>query len=496
MAAGFLRDGIEVLTPAEMETADRFAIATGVPGAILMERAGRWVADAARRMWRGGPIAVLAGPGNNGGDGFVAARVLRDVGFHVTVLLYGDPGRLKGDAAEAAQRFDGVISPAEPGELRKAGLVIDALFGAGFRLPLSAAAAALVRAVNAADATVLAVDVPSGVDGASGAIDGVAIEASATVTFHRLKPGHLLLPGRLHCGPVEVTDIGIPGGALAALGARTFVNRPELWRHAFPVLSADTHKYRRGHAVIVSGPASATGAGRLAARTALRIGAGLVTVATPPSALLVNAAHVTAVMVRAFDGPNGLSELLGDKRVTAAVIGPGVSAAEDVIPLVEAAMASPAAVVLDAGALSAFAKGPGRLVSLLSRHSAPAVLTPHDGEFARIFPDITGSRLDRARAAAERSGAIVISKGPDTVVASPDGRAAIADNAPPTLATAGTGDTLAGLVAGLVAQGMPPFEAAAAAVYIHGEAARAFGPGLIAEDLAEMVPAVLRELAL
>ncbi|MGE3719377.1 MAG: NAD(P)H-hydrate dehydratase [Bauldia sp.] len=545
-----MREPLELLTPAEMAEADARAIAAGIPGIVLMERAGRAVADAARRLWRGGWIAVLCGPGNNGGDGFVAARILRNAGYRVTVLLHGNRDLLEGDAAVAAARFLGVVRPADrsfflgltmprgfsdPEQwklIEPPGLIIDALYGAGVRLPLSAEASALVRGVNAGKTTfgprprpspphVLAVVLPSGVDGATGAVAGDAIRADATVTFHRLKPGHLLLPGRTLCGAVTLADIGIPEPALFADSPyrsnaapmvpdtiqvandsvhdgrpKTFVNRPALWRRALPVPTAESHKYTRGHAVVVSGPASATGAARLAARAALRIGAGLVTVASPPSAVLVNAAQLTSVMVKAFDGPEGLATLLDQRRVTAAAIGPGLGTDERAAALIEAAIASPVALVLDADALSAFAADPRRLADLVSARRAPTVATPHDGEFARILPDITGSRLDRARAAAKRSGAVVVLKGADTVVASPNGRAAIADNAPPTLATAGSGDTLAGLIVGLLAQGMPAFEAAAAAVFIHGEAARAFGPGLIAEDLAEEVPAVLGDLGI
>lgn len=526
-----------ILTPQEMSAADEATIAAGTPGIVLMERAGLAVANAARRLWRGGPVTVLAGPGNNGGDGFVAARILRDAGFRVTVLLHGDRAHLKGDAAEAAARFSGVVRKAEPSllglfsppgrnlaepaqrdgptgqgkALDHPGLIIDALYGAGVRLPLSAEAAALVGAVNAlsarlqpgatndevrGNAFVLAVDLPSGVDGATGAVSGAAIRADATITFHRRKPGHLLLPGRSLCGEIMVADIGVIPDVAAANAPTAFRNAPAVWGAAWPRLDVDTHKYRRGHALVVSGPAQATGAARLAAVSALRVGAGAVTVASPPDALAANAAHLTAVMVRPFDGTDGLAVLLSDDRTRSVVLGPAAGVGSATIALVETVLAAPVAAVLDADALTSFAGDPGRLFTAIAGARWPVVLTPHDGEFARLFPDIigAGSRLDRARAAARRSGAIVVSKGADTVVAEPGGRATIADNAPPTLATAGSGDVLAGLAGGLLAQGMPAFEAASAAVWLHGEAARAFGPGLVAEDLAGTLPALLRAL--
>jgi len=377
-----------------------------------------------------------------------------------------------------------------------AGLIIDALYGAGVRMPLPDGALALVRAANAELVPIIAVDLPSGIDGAEGSAGDAAIQATETVTFFRRKPGHLLLPGRAHCGVVIVADIGIPEAALGSIAADTFLNRPALWRGASPQLPADTHKYRRGHAVVVSGGPASTGAARLAATAALRIGAGLVTVASPPDALPINAAHLTAVMLRAFEGPDGLREVLGDARKNAIVLGPGLGVGEPPAALVEAALAGRRAAVLDADALTSFVGNPRRLLAAIAAATGPVVVTPHDGEFARLVPDLNvGSRLRRARAAATRSGAVVVLKGPDTVVAAPDGRAAIADNAPPTLATAGSGDVLAGMIGGLLAQGMPAFEAAAAAVWLHGEAAHRIGRGLIAEDIAGALPAILAGLA-
>jgi hydroxyethylthiazole kinase-like uncharacterized protein yjeF len=488
---------IELLTPDEMARCDRAAIAAGVPGMALMERAGAAVARAVIEMTPGPAIVVLAGPGNNGGDGFIAARLLRDRGYRVTVLLHGERTALRGDAAEAARRFGGVVAPARADGFAGADLIIDALYGAGVRLPLAADAARLAEGVNESGARVLAVDLPSGVEGAGGRIAGVAVRADATVTFFRMKPGHLLFPGRALCGPVTVADIGIAAETLIEVAPKAFHNVPALWRDAIPSLSPDGHKYDRGHLIVVSGPAGRTGAARLAASAGLRAGAGLVTVASPPDAMAENAAQLTAVMLRPAEGGAGLARMLEDARLNAVVLGPGLSIGVATIDLVESALASGAAVVADADALTSFRDEPDRLFARIGRRGAPTVLTPHEGEFARVFPDLgsaTGSKLERARKAAQRSGAVVLLKGADTVVASADGRAAIADNAPSYLATAGAGDVLAGMIGGLLAQGMPAFGAASAAVWLHGEAASRRGPGLIAEDISPIVGDVLAEI--
>jgi hydroxyethylthiazole kinase-like uncharacterized protein yjeF len=344
---------------------------------------------------------------------------------------------------------------------------------------------------------VIAVDVPSGVDGTSGAVRGTAIRAVATVTFFRLKPGHLLLPGREHCGETSVADIGIPDRVLQTIEPRTFANEPGLWLSRYPWPKPDAHKYARGHAVVVSGPVFSTGAARLGAMGALRIGAGLVTVASPKDAIEVNAAQLTAVMVREADDAAALAAMLADERKNAVLIGPGIGVGERAKAMVLAALASKASVVLDADAITSFAAEPETLFDAVKSRGAPVVLTPHDGEFTRLFGQMPeGSKLDHARAAASRSGAVLLLKGSDTVVAAPDGRASINATSSPWLATAGTGDVLAGIVLGLLAQHMEAFAAASAAVWMHGRAAQLFGPGLISEDLPEMLPEVQRELAL
>ena len=491
----WIEGGADLLTPREMARADALAVARGVSSLALMEAAGRAVADAARRLLPpGSRIGVLCGPGNNGGDGFVAARHLKRASYDVRLFLLGEVSALKGDAAEMARRFDGPVRPLDPFQLESLHLVIDALFGAGLTRPLEGRAAEAVAAVAEAGTPVLAVDVPSGLDGETGAVTGPVLRAAETVTFFRAKPGHVLQPGRGYCGTVRVADIGIPRAVLDEIGAVTFLNAPSLWRDAYRWPSAEGHKYTRGHALIVSGPAEATGAARLGARGALRVGAGLVTVASPLDAVSVNAMHLTAIMVRPFEAPEGLASLLEDTRKNAVLIGPGAGVGEATRRLVEAALRSPAAVVLDADALTSFAGDLSRLKAAIAGRAAAVVLTPHDGEFERVFGPVAGSRLVRARHGAVESGAIVLLKGADTVIAEPGGRAAITANAPPWLATAGAGDVLGGFVTGLLAQGMSAFEATAAAAWLHGEAARDFGPGLIAEDLPEQLPPVLSRL--
>ena len=490
---------IELLTPGEMSACDRHTIAGGVPGIVLMEKAGRAVADAVARHPLGTRVVAVCGPGNNGGDGFIAARVLAERGYPVQVLLLGDAAALRGDAAEAARRWGRPIEAAEPAALAGAGVIIDALFGAGLNRAVDDVVRAMIEAMNVSGAPIVAVDLPSGINGASGAVMGVAVKARESITFFRCKPGHVLLPGRLHAGTVRVADIGIPDSVLEQVQIETFANGPDLWGRAFPVPRLDGHKYSRGHAVVLSGDVSFTGAARLAARAALRAGAGLVTLASPRAALAVNAAASLAVMVRAVDGAAELTALLADQRLNAVALGPGLGVGEATRALVAAALDGARAVVLDADALTSFQDTPDALFHTIAARDRPVVVTPHGGEFARLFGKDSQatqslSKLDQARAAARTAGATVLLKGPDTVIAAPDGRAAINENAPPWLATAGAGDVLAGIITGLMAQGMPAFEAACAGAWLHGEAGNAAGPGLIAEDLSEAFPAIYRRL--
>lgn len=451
----------ELLTPAEMARADAAAIAGGIPGITLMEAAGRAVARAAMRRFRPCRILVLAGPGNNGGDGYVAARLLEAAGWPVGVAALAPP-RPGSDAALAAARWRGPVVPFSAGEAARAGLVIDAVFGAGLSKPVDGLVAEVLAAVTA---PVLAVDVPSGVDGGTGAVLGFAPRAALTVTFFRRKPGHLLYPGRGLCGETILAEIGLPASVLPGIAPRAWRNGPWLWR--LPKPGAEAHKYTRGHVAVAAGP-GLTGAARLVAAGARRAGAGLVTVAAPDAA--------TAAVLRAGEPGVMVAEdrarLLADARIGVWVLGPGLPPDAATAALVRQAVAAGRLVVADAGALSDAAAVAGC-----------AVLTPHAGEFARLFGPAGADRPTAARRAAAQTGSCVLLKGADTLIAAPDGRIAINDNAPPWLASGGTGDVLAGIIAGLLAQGMPPFEAACAGAWLHGEAARRAGPGLLAEDL-------------
>lgn len=492
MAVSVVSDPSVLLSVRESYAADEAASAAGVPGDRLMEAAGRAVAREVGRRWSNGPVAVLCGPGNNGGDGFVAARYLQEEGWDVRLALLGSPDRLDGDAALNARRWTrdcgGKVAPLCPATLDGCEVAIDALFGAGLARPLEGKVRDTVAAT--AGLPVVSVDVPSGVHGDTGAVLGVAPYATVTVTFFRRKPGHLLLPGRLHAGEVVVADIGIPEAVLDRVAPTVRENGPASWLDDFPWPRLDSHKYSRGQAV-VRGGATMTGAARLAAPAALRMGAGLVTVTAPAAAIPIYATAIGGVLTHAADGTADFVRYLEDPRRTAILVGPGNGVDAGTREAALAALATGRAVVLDADALTVFRDSPQALFEAIR---GPCVLTPHDGEYARLFRH-EGDRLSRARAAARESGAVVVLKGGDTVVAAPDGRAAINANAPAWLATAGAGDVLSGMALGLLAQGMPAFEAAAAAVWCHGAAAAAFGPGLIADDLQRQIPVVLARLA-
>lgn len=445
-----------LLTPAEMGQADRAAPVLGVSSRRLMLNAGWAVAQAALRF---GPCRtlVLCGPGGNGGDGWVTARLLAQRGWPVAVAAWGAV-RAGTDASAMRAAWDGPIVPFVPDEAARASLVVDAVFGAGLREDVPEEVAAVLAAAR----RLLAVDVPSGLDGGTGRARGVVRGADATVTFVARKPGHLLLPGRRLCGPVMLADIGMPAGALPAVQA--WRNTPALW--SVPGPTVDSHKYTRGHVTVLGG--TMPGAAMLAAAAARRGGAGMVSIAGPLEAFRGGAPGVIVTDA-------AVETLLEDPRRGVWVCGPGlgVAAAGRVLPVL---LTAGRVVVVDADGLGAAAGAPERL-------RGAAVVTPHEGEFVRVFGPVGADRLAAARAAAARIGAVVVLKGADTVVAAPDGRAVINDTAPPWLATAGAGDVLAGLVAALLAQGMPAWEAAAAAVHLHGRAGVLAGPGLIAEDL-------------
>jgi hydroxyethylthiazole kinase-like uncharacterized protein yjeF len=466
-----LRDRAAMLTPAQMGEADAAAVRHGQPGPALMEAAGRAVARAIQRHLGRGRVLVLAGPGNNGGDGYIAARLLAQEGWPVRLAALAPP-RAGADAAGAARLWFGPSVPFTPDEARRADFVIDAVFGAGLTRPVDGIVAETLQAAR----RVVAVDVPSGLDGATGLPLGYAPAAELTVTFFRLKPGHLLLPGRDLCGRIELAGIGIPDTVLDAVVPSTFANLPALWR--LPSLTAESHKYTRGHVTVVGG-ATMTGAARLAAEAARRAGAGMVTIAARGAGQIYRSGEPGLLVTEA-----DIATLVKDDRRKVWVCGPGLGP-EDARAVFPVLIAANRAVVADADVFSAFSGDPDAL-------RGATVLTPHAGEFARVFGAPAHDRLSAARSAAAQTGAVVLLKGADTIIAGPDGKAAVNFSAPPWLATAGAGDVLSGIIAGLLAQGMPAWDAAAAGAYLHGRAAALAGPGLVVEDL---LPALIRALA-
>jgi hydroxyethylthiazole kinase-like uncharacterized protein yjeF len=477
----------EILTVEEMGAADRAAIAAGTPGFTLMERAGKAVAEAITSRFSPRPTVVLCGPGNNGGDGYVAARHLSDAGWPVTVA--GTPrDKLAGDAAQAAAQWSGNVQPLATDVLEGAELLIDALFGAGLKRPLMRDLQALLKTAADRRLPLVAIDLPSGLDGDTGQPLDYAPKAALTVTFHRKKPAHVLDPGLSLCGAVVVVDIGLA----APKDARLHENGPELWAHRFPWPERDSYKGKRGHLMVVSGGPSHTGAARLSTRGGLRVGAGLVTMLSPPSAVLVNAAHLEAVMLTAFKDASELGEIA--VKAQAVVIGPAAGVGEATRANALALAKTDAALVVDADALTSFKDDTATLFTALTDRD---VITPHPGEFERVFPGLlksSANRIEAARAAAARSGVIVLLKGADTVIAAPDGRAVVNTLSAPWLATAGSGDVLAGVIGGLMAQGMGSFDAACCGAWLHGAAGAGFGPGLISEDLPGLIPPLLAEL--
>jgi hydroxyethylthiazole kinase-like uncharacterized protein yjeF len=498
---------IELLSPSEMAEVDRLAIATGpFDGVGLMRNAGAAVAAIVlKRFPAAEKIHVLAGPGNNGGDGYVLARLLVESGAVVSVWASGKP-RTGSDAAIAAAECPIAAVPLTDFAPEAGSLIVDALYGAGLSKPLESDAIRAIEKAISLKLPVISVDLPSGVSGESGQVLGKAFQAEITVTFARKKPGHLLLPGRQLCGEVVVADIGIGDDVIGSVGSHTFENTPELWQNALPSPAVDAHKYKRGHVGVFSGGPSSTGAARLSALAAARSGAGAVTVLSPANAMMVNAAHLTSIMLRKVDDVDGLNDFIEDRHPSAFVLGPGFGVGEKARELALVVLGDGKgraqgveALVLDADGITSFHDAPASLfITTGARDAAALVLTPHEGEFARLFSGLAAdqslSKLDKARKAAARSHGVIVYKGPDTVIAAPDGRAAINANGVPWLATAGSGDVLAGLIAGLIAQGMPPFEAACAAVWVHAEAGARFGPGLIAEDLPLLVAPVLGSL--
>jgi NAD(P)H-hydrate epimerase len=484
-------DELALLTPGQMAKADRAAEASGVDGVRLMEAAGSAVAVAVGARWSMRPVTVLCGPGNNGGDGFVAARHLVAAGWPVKLALLGSREKLAGGAAHAASAWRGSVAPFSSEILDGADIVIDAIFGAGLSRPLDGKVRSVVESLRARRIPTCAVDIPSGLDGGSGEVRGAAAPADLTVTFFRKKPGHLLYPGRGLCGDTIVADIGIPSAVLEDIEPSTWENGPSVWLRGYPWPQPETYKYKRGEVLILGGEAI-TGASRMTAQAAARAGAGMVTLAAPAKVWSIYATSLINAIVHSFDGLQDFEALLADVRRNVIAIGPGAGVGSSTRQYVLSALATKRAVVLDADGLTSFAEAPQDLFHAID---GPCVLTPHAGEFMRLF-QFEGDKLQRTRSAAKQCNAVVLLKGPDTVIAAPDGRAIINSNAPAQLATGGSGDVLTGFVAALLAQGMAPFEAAAAAVWLHGAAATEFGLGVVAEDLPNALPRVLQKLNL
>ena len=483
-----------LFTCAEMAVADKYTIEHGTAGITLMERAGRGVAEAADRIWRdagsAGTILVVCGPGNNGGDGYVAARRLAMRGIDVRVAQLGSADKLRGDAAQARKKWPDTIKKINNISLKGVSLIIDALYGAGLNKAIEGAAASLIKEINESTAVVVSVDVPSGLSGDNGTVDGAVIEADHTVTFERKKPGHLLYPGRRLTGQLHLVDIGINPACHGLIKAKTFENIPALWGHMLPQERAEQHKYNRGHVMVLGSRAPMLGACRLTSLAALRTGSGLVTLMAPKGTYDIQAAALDDILVVNMAKQNSFVSRLKDDRITAVAIGPGAGIGVETKKLVLKTLETERATVVDADALTSFVDQPAILFKAIT---GPTVLTPHTGEFQKLFPDLDygGDKLAAARTAAKRSGAVIILKGPDTVIASPCGLAVINSNAPSHLSVGGTGDILTGMVASLLGQGMSAFDSACAAVWLHAKAAQSYSRGMIASDLlTEISPAL------
>jgi hydroxyethylthiazole kinase-like uncharacterized protein yjeF len=486
---------LDVLKTADSRACDRYAAAAGVPGFTLMQAAGAAVAKAILSRWAMRPVLILCGPGNNGGDGFVCGHVLRQAGWPVRVALLGEPSALKGDAAAALALWNGPVEPMTALSLGDAGLVVDGVFGAGLSRPLDDLVAELAARLASGRLPVVAIDLPSGISGDQSAPEGITFRADLTVSFHCRKPAHCLEPTASLCGEIVIADIGIPDGWRSAVSPLARLNTPAWWRQALPMPQAGTHKHQRGRLVVFSGGPSSTGAARLAAIAGLRVGAGLVTLASPASALLVNAAALTAVMLKRWDAAADTGEFLVSLRASAAVIGPAAGVGETTRRAVLEALTQSVPLVLDADALTCFEAEPQ---ALFDRLRPGDVITPHTGEFERLFPGLlagSANRIEAASEAARLAGCVVLLKGADTVIAGEGQVPTINRHASPALATAGSGDVLAGLIGGLLAQGVPACEAACSAAWLHGDAGLRLGQGLIAEDLPGMLPQVLQALS-
>jgi NAD(P)H-hydrate epimerase len=486
----------EIIGASQMRQADELTIESGTESFELMLNAAAAVADEiTKHLDNNKKALVLCGPGNNGGDGFMAAKILKDRGWQVRVSCLTDVNNLKGDAAKAAAEWGEEVTSFAQTEPAPSEIVVDAIFGTGFHGILADEIAILFQKIKDVKAVVVAVDIPSGVNGDTGEADRNTLHASMTVTFFRKKLGHVIMPGLAYSGPTAIHDIGIKRGVLETTGIAAYENHPFLWQNRLRRKSLHDNKYTLGHAIILGG-SRMTGAAMLAAHSALRVRAGMCTIAAPMEAATAYQSYLPSLIYEPYGDLSLFAEHIADRRRSAVLIGPGAGK-EDAYNLRQAIikcceLGERKSIVLDADALNVFQGFREELFEVLHKR---CVLTPHEGEFERIFDDLEGIKPLRAIEAAAISGAVMLLKGSDTVIATPDGKCVINTNGPPDLATAGSGDVLAGMITGLMAQGIPAFESACAASWIHGEAAYSFGPGLISSDLPDLIPQVLKELS-
>ena len=480
-----------LLTAEHMRAAETSLFARTTSFAV-MHRAASAVAEYVLQHFSPQKTAIFCGPGNNGGDGWLVAQYLRQAGWHISVYAAKPPREYNGDAKRAAEAYEGSWQPLHECYTDNSELIIDALFGIGLNTPVSGTYVEAIAAIQASRAAVVSVDMPSGVHADNGAVMGCAVKADVTVTFACKKAGHMLLPGLAHVGRLVVADIGIKHADLDVM-------QPMVWENSQPSIPSpalEDHKYTRGQ-VQVYGGAEMTGAARLSALASARVGAGMVRVAAPPNAYDTYAQALMSVVVERMNDAEAWAGILREHTPNACVLGPGGGTSKLTHQALTGLLATEVPAVLDADALTLLSQD-ARLRDALASREAASCMTPHDGEYVRIARamdlDIAADKLTRARTLANRLNTVVLLKGADSVVVAPDGRAVINGAAPAWLATAGSGDVLAGMIAGLSAQGMDMFEAVCAGVWLHSKAGQKAGAGMIAEDLLDAIPHVLKEI--
>jgi ADP-dependent NAD(P)H-hydrate dehydratase / NAD(P)H-hydrate epimerase len=491
----FLIMAFEILNNQQMAEADSLVIESGVSGFDLMKRAGEGVADFIHIYYPGRNVLVLCGSGNNGGDGFIAAKKLQNGGHNVRLACLAPKDKLKNDALRAAQQWDGEIFPFENLTIDSGELIVDAVFGTGLVRDFIPPVKEIFEQIKNLNSDVVAVDIPSGVNGSTGESLSLTPHARHTITFCRRKIGHVLLPGREFSGTVHVVDIGIPDEVVEQVGSTATENRPHLWRSSLRRKTASCHKYDYGHAILYGGPRM-TGAACMSAYAALRTGAGVCTIVANPDTADIYRHYMPNIMYEPIEALKDFDTHLADGRRNAVLMGPGAGQENraDLKRLIESVCKRrDRKIVLDADALTVFADNPEVLYRML-RNRENVVLTPHEGEFAKIFPGIQGTKIERAEQASVLTNATIVLKGFESVIAAPGRKSVVNTYSSPYLATAGSGDVLAGIIVGFIAQNVPVFESSCAAVWLHSEAARAFGPGLVATDIIELIPAIIGKL--